>query len=51
MMPCFLNPLVYLVDGRIVAVQPDTQIVEPIVDCVTSGFFAPGVRPGSGSGS
>jgi hypothetical protein len=42
MMPCFFNPLVYVVDGRILAVQPDTQIVEPIVDWVTSGFFAPG---------
>ena len=33
-----------------VAVQPETQMVEPIVDCVTSGFSAPGVQAGSGSG-
>ncbi len=32
-----------------VRVHPRTQIVTPIVSCVTSGFNAPGVLPGSGS--
>src|SRR5437763_14021644 len=49
-MPCVFNLFVYDVDGRIVAVQPDTQIVELMVDCVTSGLVAPGVHDGSGSG-
>jgi hypothetical protein len=35
--------------GRIVAVQPETQIVEPIVAWVTAGLRAPGVWLGSGS--
>src|SRR5450830_1408952 len=35
--------------GRMVAVQPDTQMVEPMVACVTAGFSAPGVRRRSGS--
>jgi hypothetical protein len=35
--------------GLIVAVQPDTQIVEWIVAWVTAGFSAPGVSAGSGS--
>src|SRR2546423_1419796 len=34
-----------------VDVQPDTQIVEWIVPCVTFGFSAPGVQAGSGSGA
>src|ERR1035437_5583977 len=32
-----------------VAVQPETQMVEPIVAWVTAGLSAPGVRAGSGS--
>ena len=32
-----------------VAVQPDTQIVEWIVDWLTAGLSAPGVSAGSGS--
>lgn len=36
-------------EGLIVAVHPETQIVEPIVACVTAGLRAPGVRLGSGS--
>ncbi len=32
-----------------VAVQPETQMVEPMVACVTSGFSAPGVSAGLGS--
>jgi hypothetical protein len=35
---------VTLVDGRWVAVQPWTQIVLPMVDCVTALFTAPGVQ-------
>ena len=35
--------------GRIVAVQPETQMVEPIVAWVTAGLSAPGVKAGSGS--
>jgi hypothetical protein len=35
--------------GRIVAVQPETQIVEPIVAWVTARLRAPGVWLGSGS--
>ena len=35
--------------GRIVAVQPETQMVEPIVAWVTAGLSAPGVNAGSGS--
>jgi hypothetical protein len=38
------------VGGRMVAVQPDTQIVEPIEAWVTSGLSAPGVQAGSGNG-
>src|SRR6266581_4367788 len=41
--------VVYEDGGRTVAVQPDTQIVDPIVAWVTSGFRAPGVNAGSGS--
>ncbi len=33
---------------RTVAVQPLTQIVGPIVACVTAGLMAPGVQEGSG---
>jgi hypothetical protein len=36
-------------DGRIVAVQPETQIVDLMVAWLTAGFSAPGVRVGSGS--
>ena len=32
-----------------VAVQPETQMVDPIVACVTAGLRAPGVRLGLGS--
>ena len=35
--------------GRTVEVQPEEQIVDPIVRCVTAGFSAPGVQRGSGS--
>jgi hypothetical protein len=42
--------LVYDTGGRIVAVHPDTQMVEPMVDCVTLGLSAPGVQTESGSG-
>jgi hypothetical protein len=34
--------------GRTVAVQPERQIVEPIVAWVTAGLTAPGVHRGSG---
>jgi hypothetical protein len=44
-----LRALVKDSEGRIVEVQPDTQIVELIVACVTAGFSAPGVQAGSGS--
>jgi hypothetical protein len=40
----------YVVGGRTVAVQPDMQMVAPIVAGVTSGFKAPGVHAGSGKG-
>lgn len=39
---------VILTEGRTVAVQPELQIVRPIVACVTVGFSAPGVQRGSG---
>src|SRR5450759_919483 len=44
-----LSPVVYEEGGRTVAVQPETQIVEPIVACVTDGLKAPGVRTRLGS--
>jgi hypothetical protein len=44
-----LSEFVYDSDGRIVAVHPETHMVEPMVACVTEGLRAPGVRPGSGS--
>jgi hypothetical protein len=34
--------------GRTVRVQPERQIVEPIVACVTAGVTVPGVQCGSG---
>ena len=34
--------------GRTVEVQPERQIVEPMLACVTAGFRAPGVQRGSG---
>ena len=40
---------VTLSGGRTVLVQPDTQIVLPIVACVTAGLSAPGVHVGSRS--
>jgi hypothetical protein len=40
---------VTLSDGRTVSVQPLTQIVWPMVACVTAGFSAPGVHAASGS--
>ncbi|HWG25606.1 hypothetical protein [Actinospica sp.] len=45
-----MSLLVYEVDGRMVLVQPDTQMVESMVSCVTSGLSTPGVQDGSGSG-
>jgi hypothetical protein len=44
----FTGP-VLLAGGRTVAVQPDLQMVEPIVAWVTAGFTEPGVHTGSGS--
>ena len=38
-----------VVDGRIVAVHPDVQIVVLMVAWVTAGLVAPGVHTGSGS--
>lgn len=35
-------------DGRIVAVYPETQIVEWIFACLTAGFTAPGVTDAIG---
>ena len=37
-------------EGRIVAVQPETQMVEPMVACVTAGLSALN-RPGFDGGS
>ena len=48
MMPCAFSGLVYDVGGRTVAVQPDTHIVEPMLDWVTSGLYEPGVQLESG---
>ncbi len=45
----FFRAVVYELEGRTVAVQPETQIVEPMVDWVTSGQVAgltAGVRQG-----
>jgi hypothetical protein len=39
---------VLLSGGRTVAVQPSTQIVRPVVVCVTAGLSALGVQVGSG---
>src|SRR5689334_5141201 len=50
MMPWALSGLVYDVGGRTVAVQPDTQMVLWMLDCVTAELYAPGVQLGSGSG-
>src|SRR5713101_4175736 len=44
---CSLRDVVYDDGGRTVEVQPETQMVEWIDDCVTSGLVAPGVRAGS----
>jgi hypothetical protein len=44
-----LSSVVYEDGGRMVAVQPDTQMVEWIVAWVTAGLSAPGVRAGFGS--
>ena len=48
MLPSFSRS-VMLSGGRTVFVHPGTQIVRPIVACVTLGFTAPGVQCGSGS--
>jgi hypothetical protein len=40
---------VILDDGRMLVVYPETQIVWPMVACVTAGFNAPGVHAASGS--
>src|SRR5690349_16084226 len=48
MLPSFSRS-VMLSGGRTVFVQPGTQIVRPIVACVTLGLTAPGVQCGSGS--
>ena len=45
---CFFKAVVTDEGGRIVAVHPDTQIVERMVACVTAGFRAPGVREAFG---
>jgi hypothetical protein len=37
--------------GRIVFVQPRTQMVRSIESCVTSGLIAPGVRADAGARS
>src|SRR5882757_482309 len=50
MMPWALSGLVYEVGGRTVAVQPDTQMVLLMVDCVTAELYEPGVQVESGSG-
>jgi hypothetical protein len=39
---------VMLSGGRTLPVQPLAQIVRAMVACVTAGFSAPGVQPGSG---
>jgi hypothetical protein len=39
---------VTLAGGRTVLVQPDWQMVWPIVAGMTAGFSAPGVQRGSG---